>query len=178
MPITGSDINIRLSTKAGTAGDTLASTPAESLGKYVSTSSMSAGINSLFDDITGDENAASTVDYRCIFVLNNHATLTLQNAKFWLESEVAGGANVGIAVDNVAPSAKGASAAQAALIATETTAPTSVGAFVAPTTKAAALSLGNLGPGQVRAVWVRRSATNSGSQANDGVTFAIAGDTL
>lgn len=41
--------------------------------------------------VTGDENAASDVEYRCIFVHNNHATLTLQGVVVWLSAEVAGG---------------------------------------------------------------------------------------
>ena len=58
MAITASDIALNLSTTAGSAGDTLAQAdPNASLGKYVSTTVMSAGANSLFDDISGAENA-------------------------------------------------------------------------------------------------------------------------
>lgn len=177
MPIAASDIAFNLSVTTGSAGNTVAqANPNASLGKYVSTSLMAAGANGLFDDISGDENAASTVDYRCFFVVNNHATLTLQNAVVYL-SDVAGGANTTIAVDSLGPVAKGSASAQAALIASETTAPTGVGAFSAPTTKAAGLALGSLGPGQVRAVWVKRSATNSAAMNADGATFFVAGDT-
>lgn len=178
MPIVASDIIVRLSVKTGSAGDTTASTPGASLGKYASTTAMGTGANSLFDDISGAENAASTVDYRCIFILNNHATLTLQAAKFWLDAETAGGAGVTIATDNIGPVAKGSSSAQAAEVANETTAPSGVGSFSAPTTYAAGLTLGDIGPGQVRAVWVKRSAANTSAVASDGVTFGIAGDTL
>lgn len=178
MPIVASDIQVRLSTKSGSAGDSTTSTPAASLGKYVSTTVMATGANGLFDDISGDQNAASAIDYRCVFIANNHATLTLQNAKVWVDSQVAGGASVEIAIDNIAPSNDNSASAQAAEIANETTAPTGVGAFSAPGTKAAGLALGDIGPNQVRAVWVKRSATNSAALANDGFTFGIAGDTL
>lgn len=177
MAIVAADIIFRYSVKTGAAGDSTAGTAAGSLGKYVSTTEMSTGANALFDDISGAENAASTVDYRCFFVLNNHATLTLQNAVVYLSAEVAGGAGIAIATDNIAISAKGASSAQAAEIANETTAPSGVSAFSSPSTAGAGLALGNIGPGQVKAVWVRRTAANSAALNNDGVTLAVTGDT-
>lgn len=178
MSIASSDIVLRLSVTTGSAGDSTAGTPAGSLGKYVSTTALSATpLNNLFDDISGAENAASTVDYRCVFVLNNHATLTLQNAVVYLSSEVAGGASIAIATDNVAISAKGSASAQAAQIANETTAPTGVSAFSSPTTAGAGLSLGSIPAGQVKAVWVRRTAANSAALDADGVTLAVTGDT-
>lgn len=176
MPIVSGDIVLRYSVKTGSAGDTTAGTAAGSLGKYVSTTAMATGAGGLFDDISGAENAANTVDYRCVFVLNNHATLTLQNAVVYLSSEVSGGANVTIAVDNLGPTAKGSSSAQAAEIANETTGPSGVGSYSAPTTAGTGLALGNIAPGEVKAFWAKRTATNSAAQA-DGVTFGVSGDT-
>lgn len=177
MAITSTDIVLRYSVVTGAAGDSTAGTQAGSLGKYVATTAVATGANGLFDDISGAENAASTVDYRCILVLNNHATLTMQNAVVYLSAEVAGGASVALAVDNIAASAKGSASAQAAQIANETTAPTGVGAFSSPTTAATGLALGNLTPGQVRAVWVRRTAANSAALDADGVTLGVSCDT-
>lgn len=177
MAITSTDIVLRYSVVTGAAGDSTAGTAAGSLGKYASTTVVATGANGLFDDISGAENAASTVDYRCIFVLNNHATLTMLNAVVYLSAEVAGGASVALAVDNIAASAKAASSAQAALIATETTTPSGVGAFSSPTTVATGLALGNLTPGQVRGVWVRRTAANSAALDADGVTIGVGCDT-
>ena len=178
MPITATDLIFRLSVKTGAAGDTTAQAdPNQSLGKYISTTALTTALNGLFDNISGAENAASTVDYRCVFVLNNHATLTYQNAVVYLSAEVAGGANIAIATDNVAASAKGASAAQAAEIATETTAPSGVSAFSSPTTAGTGLSLGNIPALSCRAFWVRRTATNSAALDADGVTFGLSGDT-
>jgi hypothetical protein len=179
VPIATTDLHLRLSIKTGTAGNQAAQPdPNQSLGKYISTTDMvDATLNNLFDDISGDENAASTVDYRCIFIYNAHATLTLLSAVVWLSAEVAGGANAAIAVDNVAASVIGATAAQADQIVNETTAPSAVSAFSSPTTKAAGLALGNIAPGQCRAIWVRRTATNSAALNNDGVTVRVEGDT-
>jgi len=161
----------------GTAGDTTAGTPAGSLGKYVSTTVVSAtALNNLFDDVTGDENAASDVEYRLLFVLNNHATLTLLAPVVWLSAEVAGGAVAAISVDTTATSAKGATAAQAKEVANENTAPATQ-TFTAPTTKATGLAIGDLLPGQVRGIWVRRTAGNTAALDNDSVTLRVEGDT-
>lgn len=181
MPIASSDLQVRLSTKSGAAGDSTTSTPNASLGKYVSTTTLTDNtVQNLFDNVTGDENAASDVEYRCIFVLNNHATLTWQAVKVWIFSEVSGGASAALALDNIAASAKGSASAQAAEIADEGTAPTGVGSFFAGTaidTKAEGLSVGDLAPGQVRAIWVRRTAANSGALNSDGLTIRAEGDT-
>jgi hypothetical protein len=180
VPIATTDLLLKLSITTGTAGNAAAQpNPNASLGKYISTTQIVDNtLNNLFDDITGDENAAGTVDYRCIFIHNAHATLTLLAPVVWLSAEVAGGANTAIAVDNIAASAVGATAAQAAVIANETTAPTGVGAFSSPTTKGTGLVLGDLPPGQCRAIWVRRTATNSAAVNNDGATIRVEGDTI
>lgn len=174
MAISSSDIKLRLSTTAGSAGSSNSGTGAGSLGKYISTTDMAG---STFDTISGADNAASVVDYRCVFVLNNHATLTLYSAVVYVSAEVSGGASVAIAVDNIAASAKGASSAQAATIASKTTAPSGVGSFSTPTTAGAGLSLGDIPAGSCRAVWIRRTAANNAAKDSDGFTLAVTGDT-
>lgn len=177
MAITSTDIVLRYSVVTGAAGDSTAGTAAGSLGKYASSTAVATGANGLFDDISGAENAASTVDYRGIAVLNNHATLTMQNAVVYLSAEVGGGAAIAVAVDNIAASAKGGASAQMAQIANETTAPSGVSAFSSPTTVATGLALGNIAPGQVKGIWIRRSAANSAALDADGVTIGIGCDT-
>jgi len=177
VAIVSTDIVLRLSTTAGAAGDTTAGTPSGSLGKYASTTVLATTANGLFDDISGAENAASTVDYRCIFVLNNHATLTALAAVAYLSAEVAGGAAIALAVDSTAASAKASSSAQGLTIATELTAPAGPLTFSSPTTAAAGIVLGDIPAGQVRALWIRRTAANTSPVDADGVTLAISCDT-
>lgn len=179
MPIAASDILIKWSTTAGAAGNANAnSTPGTSLGKYIATTQIvDATLNNLFPDVTGDENAASNVDYQCVFIHNNHATLTLQNPVIYMSAEVAGGASAAVAVDSTAASALASATAQALQIANKNTAPAGPLTFSSPTTKAAGLALGNIGPGQVKAFWIRRTAANSTALNNDGVTVTVAGDT-
>jgi hypothetical protein len=163
---------------AAAAGNTTGSSAAASLGDQLSTTAWAGGsLNDLFDDISGAENAASTVDYRCIFIHNNNGANTLQNSVIYLSAETAGGASITVAIDNIAASAIGSGSTQAATIANETTVPSGVGAFSAPTTAGTGLSLGSIPIAQCRAYWVKRTAANSAALSNDGVTIACTGDT-
>lgn len=176
--IVSGDILFKYSVVTGSAGNSTTSTAAGSLGKYISTSAWAGGsLNDLFDDISGSENAASTVDYRCIFIHNNNGANSYENVVVYLSAETAGGASIAIAIDNIAASAIGSASAQAALIASETTTPTGVGAFSSPTTAGTGLSLGTIPVAQTRAFWVRRTAANSAALSADGVTIAVSGDT-
>jgi len=176
--ITSGEILFKYSTTAGAAGNANTSTAATSLGKYISTTAWAGGsLNDLFDDVSGTENATNVVDYRCIFVHNSNTANILQNAVVWLSAEVAGGTSIAVAVDNIAASAIGSASAQAAQIASETTAPSGVGTFSSPTTAGSGVALGNIGVGQTRAIWIRRTAANTAAVSNDGVTISVTGDT-
>lgn len=177
MAIAASDILYKYSVKTGAAGNSTTSSAGASLGKYISTTQASTGLNGLFDDVSAAENAASTVDYRCVFVHNNHGSLTAQNVVVYLASETAGGTSIAIAIDAIAASAIGSSSAQAAEVANETTSPgAGAGSFSSPTTAGSGLSLGNIAAGSCRAFWVRRTAANTAAQA-DGVTLEISFET-
>ncbi len=173
MPIAGSDIVYRISVAAA-AGDTTAGTPATSLGDQVSTSAITtAQLNNLFDNVSGAEAAAGDVEYRCFFVLNNHATLTLEGAKVDLTSQTAGGGTIDFGLDPTAVSAKGSGSAQAVTVANESTAPAGV------TFNTTQQTIGDLAPGQVKAIWLRRTVTAGAGAVNpDGVVMTVSGDTL
>ena len=177
MAITATDILFKYSVLTGAAENNTAGTAAGSLGKYISTTAITTStLNNLFDDVTGDENAASDVEYRCFFIHNAHATLTLKNTVIWLSAEVAGGTDTAISVDTTVASAIGDSSAQAKQVADESTAP-GTQTFSAPTTKGTGLDVGDIAPGYCRAVWVERTATDSAALSNDGVTLRVEGDT-
>lgn len=177
MAITAADILFKLSVAAA-AGDTTAQAdPNASLGDQISTTQITdATLHNLFDKVTGDDNAASDVEYRCFFVHNNHASLTWENVKVWISSETAGGASAAIGLDPAGVTAKGLGSAQAAVIANEDTAPAGV-AFTAPTTKSTGLTIGDIAAGSVAAIWIRRTAANSAALDTDGVVIRCEGDT-
>jgi hypothetical protein len=177
VPIVAGDILLKLSVKTGSAGNSTAGTPAGSLGKYISTTQISGtALNNIFDDVTGDENAVSEAEYRCIFVHNSHATLTLLSPVAWVSAETAGGAAAAISVDTTAASALANASAQAKEVADENTAPATQ-TFSTPTTKASGLALSDIPAGQVKAIWIRRTAANTAALDNDGFTLSVAGDT-
>lgn len=178
MAIASGDIVYRYSVKTGAAGDTTAGTAAGSLGKYISTTAVSAGpLNNIFDDVSGAESSAGDDEYRCIFVLNNHGSLTLQNAVVWIESQVGSGADITIGLDPAGVTAKGSASAQAADIATEGDAPAGV-SFSNPTTKGGGLSIGNIAAGSCQAIWYKRHvAASTGALSNDGAQIRVEGDT-
>ena len=180
MPIISGDIKIKLSTKSGSAGNSLAQANVNaSIGKYISTTELVTDtLNNLFDNVTGAENAASSPEYRCVFVHNSHGSLSLENAAIYISAQVSGGTDVAIAIDNVAASAIGSSSAQAFAATDSSTSPGgSAGSFSSPSSSGAALSLGNIPAGFCKAVWIRRTAANTGALDSDGSTFIVFGDT-
>jgi hypothetical protein len=177
MAIVTGDLLIKLSVAAAAGNTTAQPDPNLSLGDQISTTALVDNVlHNLFDVISGDENAASDVEYRCLFIHNNHGTLIFQAPFLWITAETAGGANAALAVDGVAASALGSASAQADVVANENTAPSGE-SFSSPTTKATGIALSDIAAGSVRAFWVRRSATASAALDNDSVTFRIEGDT-
>lgn len=178
MAIAAADIHTRMATTAGAAGNSTAPGAAgTSLGKYITNADIVDNtVDNLFPDVTGLENQNLQADYQCVFVYNAHATLTWQGVVVWISSEVAGGDNTAIGVDTTAASAVGSAGAQALQVTDKNTAPAGV-AFSSPSTQATGLVLGDIPPGQVKAFWIRRTATNSSAINNDGITWGLAGDT-
>lgn len=172
MSVANSDIKIRYSTVSGSAGNSLTSTAAASLGKYISTTDASGSTNVFFDDVASADAAAGLTEYRCVFVLNDHATDTAINVAVQVVSEVGGGGVTSATLDNIATSAKGSASAQAAQIASDTTAPSGVGSFVTTS-----LAIGTLAAGQCKAVWLRRVVSASTAAiVGDGFTLRTTGD--
>lgn len=175
--IVGSEIKVKRSVAAAAGNTTAQADPNASLGDQVSTTEWTGGsANDLYDDISGAENAASTSDYRGLFVHNTNGANALQNTKLWISAEVAGGASISIGADTTAASVVTSGSAQMLTIANETTAPAGV-TFTAPTTQAGGVDLGNIPVNNVKGFWVKRSAANTSALSNDGVTLAVGGDT-
>lgn len=163
MPIVSSDIKYYLS-GGGSNTD-----PDASLGGVISTTEASTD---LFDDVTSAESSAGDNEYRCIYVKNTHATLTLQNAVIWIQTNTP-------SADTTAAIALGGEGANgtAETVVNENTAPSGE-SFSSPASKGAGLSLGNLAAGSYYPVWVRRTVTaGAAAYSNDGFTLRVEGDT-
>lgn len=163
MAITATDIEYRLSGGAANAD------PIASLGG--AKSSVAVTGSTLWDTVTGDESTAGSVEYRCLYVHNAHATLTLTAAKVWLQANTASD-DTQLAI-GLGTSAVGGDEQS---VADEATAPAGV-TFSEPANKAAGLAIGDLAPGQSKAVWLRRTVNAGAAASNDTATIRVAGDT-
>ena len=166
MPIISTDIQYRLS---GGASNTDVNA---SLGGAKSSTSVGTGLHNLFDVVGSAEAAAGDTEYRCVYVHNNHGTLTMQSAKIWISSNTP-------STDTTVEIALGSSAVNGTetSVANENTAPSGP-TFSAPASEGAALSIGDIPAGQHKAVWIKR-IVNTGAAAynNDTATLTVKCDT-
>jgi len=171
MTVSASDILLKYSVGSGSAGNTTAGTRDTSLGKYISTTQVSAPPNAFWDDVSSAEASAGDTEYRCIFVHNSHATDSALNVTVTIQSEVSGGGATTIGVDTTAASAVGSASAQAVgPVADENTAPAGI-------TFGSSATIGTLLAGQCRAVWLKRVVgASTAAITGDGFTFHVAGD--
>ena len=173
MAITDADIGIYLTVKTGSAGNSTAGTAAGSLGKYLSTTAAPTGLHAIFDTISAAENAASTVDYRCLAVRNLSATDTVTAVAF-LPVATAGGATLSIQVDTTPATAIGSASAQGLSIANETTAPAGVTGWSTGDSASTGVDLGTIPPAHCRLLWLKRAANASPALDPDGATLRVA----
>lgn len=162
MPMIATDIAWYLSGGAGNAS------PAASLGGARSSTAWAGGtLHDLFDAVSADENVASDAEYRCVYIRNEHATLTALSGRLYVASETASGAVVALALAGEGKNGT------AETVANENTAPSGE-TFSAPTTKETGLVVPDLAPGDTHAVWIRRTAANTAAVSNDGATIRFA----
>lgn len=158
------------------SGGAANTSPAACLGGAISTAGGAViddnVLHDLFDAITAVEASTGDAEYRCFYVKNTHATLTLQAAYFWiLLLTPSGGTEVDIGRD---PAGKNG---VAAVIADENTAPVGV-TFSRVTTVGTALTLGDLLPGEFYPLWVKRTVTAGAVGAGeDYFDMAVEGQT-
>jgi hypothetical protein len=172
MAVVASDILLKYSVAAA-AGDTTAGTGPTSLGDQISTTQ--AVTAALWDDVSSAEASAGDTEYRCIFVHNNHATDSALNVQVSVQAEVALGASITIALDNIGVTAKGAATAQALAIANESTAPSGGAGITA--FGAGPLTIGTIPAGSCAGVWIKRTVSAStAALTGDGFTLRVSFD--
>jgi len=162
MPIVSSDIKYKLS------GGASNSDPNASIGGAVSANDAPAGV---FSDVTSAEAAAGKISYRCEYVKNTHATLTLIGAKVWVQTNTPS-ADTDISIGLGAAAVNATETA----IANETTAPSGV-SFSAPASEGAGLVIGDLAPGATKAIWIKRVVNAGAAVYADSYTLRVKGDT-
>lgn len=176
MPISQNDLVFRLSQPTANSGFWFDQTdPNLSLGYYMASAIMATGLNGLFDDVTGAENAAQNQEYRCVFIHNINTSGTLTSGIIFISGEVAGGANLYLGVDPFPASTGRATTQQAVSGVNEDTSPTGVD-FYNPLTYATGLAIGNIAPLFCKAIWCRRDPLNGPAVNSDGSYIVIQGD--
>lgn len=162
MAIIESEIQYRLSGGASNAD------PNASLGGVKSSESWTP---SMFDDVSAAEATVGSVEYRCIYIHNANATLSMIAPKAWISANTPS-PSTSIAI-GIGTSATGATEQT---IANETTAPTGV-VFSEPSTAETGISLGDIPSGSHKAIWLRRTVNASTSAVADSYTIAVQTET-
>lgn len=157
MAITTSDLLFRLSGGSGN------SDPNASLGGVMSTSTTVTDntTHNLFDVVSGSESLAGDTEYRGIYLLNNHGSLTAQNTAIYISSNTT---SSDTSLD-IALAGEGLNAT-IETVANENTAPSGE-TFSAPSTYGTGLSMGNIPAGQRYGFWFRRTVGAAATAVND-----------
>lgn len=162
MPINISDINIRLS---GGASNTV------SLASLGGAKSSTAAPANVFDDVAAGEAASGDVEFRCVYAHNAHPTLTLGSAVAWIFANTPSSSttiDIGVGTSAVNGTEQ--------TVADEGTAPVGV-SFSAAATEGTAVVLGDIPPGQHRAIWLRRTINAACPAVNDTAQVRVTGTT-
>jgi hypothetical protein len=161
--------------------------PRTSFKTYATTTQIVGGVNNLFAGITGDENVALTARYRNFVVTNyspDNSTLSNVVLRVFSNDFDSTGAAVSICVDPLYGSvgdpewtSMPVGGVLATAVANDTTAP--AGAIWTDLSAAqdTEIELPSLDSGEGVAIWIRRTATNSGGNPDQDVTFTLIGTT-
>lgn len=74
------------------------SDPNKSLGGDPSSRTIWGTMNNLFADVTSIEAQEGYVDYRCLYIVNNHTNDSFYDVRLFIETQIAGGSNIKIGV--------------------------------------------------------------------------------
>lgn len=170
MAVTSNDLRFAYTVNTGPGGSTAQPAPSDSFGGFASQTPWPNNVGeSLFSAVPSTA-APGTVEYRCVFLYNVSNSDTWYGVKVFSTAQPSSGF-VSLGVDPAGVVSRTSATAQAARPASSSTAPSGV-SFSTPTTYDTGISVGNIGPNQGRAVWVRRqTGTVPGSTVTG--TFSI-----
>ena len=129
-------------------------------------------LNNIFDKVTGDESDSGDTEYRGIYFENDHATITLETARVWIETQTPSGDDA-IAIALAGEGIDGTMET----IADEDTAPSGE-SFTAPANKASGLLSSDMAAQEYHGLWIRR-VVDASAAAYDTNSFVlqVEGDT-
>lgn len=180
--MTLSEIQLLLSAPQAASGYTSPGSVYNSNGRWVSTTQLNADValDNLFPDLTGPQNAASQVDYQCLFVFNSDTTTSITNIYAWIpSSSITGPVDWAVGADTTGTSAYNSFSAQAGYITSPTIVPSTVMTWYAPSlASSGGAAMGTIGPQDVAALWIRRTATNSPAFTGAGFDLQVTFDVV
>lgn len=164
------DMSIRYSAVEAERGNTDTGTLDDSTGAHISVTEVPDDtLENFLPTVLGTETLDGVTKYRCFFVVNDHPTLTLEDCAVTISAQTSGGATVTVASDDVVASDLDALLAQA----DSGTIPEDVGTF------GSSASLGDIGPHQCRAFWLRQvTAAGAALVQPDQATVSFSGVTV
>lgn len=146
------------------------SNPNLSLGGVGIGSEIGAAIHNLFDFVSPEEALAGDVEYRSLSIRNTHVSDILYNAYVWISTETS-------STDTIIAIAYDSTGTQS--VVNESTAPSSPAlSFSTPLSKATGISLGNIGPGDTKRIWLRRTVTAGAAKVVDEGALTVEGGTV
>lgn len=177
MALAPGDIEYRYSAPLAVAGNLDEHRGGQfSLGKFVSrTPIVSGNLHNVFGPIEPIDTLNSAKEYACLFVTNIGQS-TLYDSLIWLVNPYSGD-TLAIANDNFLASDIGSSQQQATTTPNGRTppAPEGISEFISPISQENGLPIGDVGPGQVKPIWVRRTAPQLLTLSELGVRIRLAG---
>lgn len=110
--------------------------------------------SNVFPAVSAGMSLLGSIQYRCLYVYNNHASLTATALKLYISQQTLGPDSIFLGLDP-AGVGNGSSTGVAAVIALDTTAPAGV-VFTEPLTAEGGLAIASLAPGETFAFWEKR----------------------
>jgi hypothetical protein len=129
-------------------------------------------INALFDQVGSEGSLEGEINYRCIYMFNSNASITLQSAKTYIEALTpSAGTTLAIGVGtSIAGSVEQS-------IANEDTPPVGV-FFTSQVGSSNTLDMGAIPAQSWKAIWLRRTVVaGTGASSSDGTSIVVQGDT-
>lgn len=144
-------------------------------GAITATELTSNSLHNLFDAVSGAEASAGDTEYRAFYIKNEHATLTWQNVKVWIQSNTTSTDDtltIGLDLAGVISTGAGDS------IADESTAPDPAVTFSTADGAGNALTIGDMAAGSYILIWVKRVVSSSAAAVSaNAATLGWTGDT-
>ena len=175
VPPSPGDAALYYSQPAATAGFADPSERDESLGKFISTTRVTAfGLNDVFPGVTPEDLESGATFYSVLFLANPNGSLTWPALRAWIPEQPAlSGHAFAFGLDPLGVVALESGSAQAAEIANNTTAPAGV-TFAAPNTRTGGTVVGDMAPRSCIGVHVRYTVTAGADAGNAEAQLCVA----